>query len=253
MTCISFLTQMASCTHSLAPHSSHLIYHLDGSSLVHIELPCFAGCHFVHDAQIIHPVLTVFRKFPVFCGYKQSGGECTCSPAISQGSLLVGSWIQGFIPAVCSVESTWMGLLGVMKWGQGLLYVERSGTLTKEVIFGLKDQEGSCKTPRIGPQQNLLRWRKIEHLGFVRVRPRKSITGNKNPWKLPLFFFWLELYTLNPKGNQPWIFIGRTDVEAEAPVVWPPDMKSWLVGKDPDAGIDWIQKEKGTTDDEMFR
>ena len=107
MTCISFLTQMvASCTHSLAPHSSHLIYHLDGSSLVHIELPCFAGCHFVHDAQIIHPVLTVFRKFPVFCGYKQSVGECTCSPAISQGSLLVGSWIQSFIPAVCSVEST---------------------------------------------------------------------------------------------------------------------------------------------------
>ena len=58
------------------------------------------------------------------------------------------------------------------------------------------------------------------------------------------FFFWLEIYTVNPKGNQPWIFIGRTDVEAEAPVVWPPDVKSWLVGKDPDARIDGIQKDK---------
>ena len=54
---------------------------------------------------------------------------------------------------------------------------------------------------------------------------------------------------INPKGNQSWIFIGRTD--AEAPVLWPPDVKSWLTGKDPDAGKDWRQEEKGTTKDEM--
>ena len=57
--------------------------------------------------------------------------------------------------------------------------------------------------------------------------------------------------TINPKGNQPWIFIGRTDAEAEAPILWPPDVKSWLIGKDPDAGKDWGQEEKGTTEDEM--
>ena len=56
---------------------------------------------------------------------------------------------------------------------------------------------------------------------------------------------------VNPKGNKPWIFIGRTDAEAEAPILWPPDAKSWLLGKDPDAGIDWGQEEKGVTEDEM--
>ena len=56
---------------------------------------------------------------------------------------------------------------------------------------------------------------------------------------------------INPKGNQPWIFIGRTDAEVEIPILWPPDVKSWLTGKDPDAGKDWRQDEKGMTEDEM--
>ena len=57
----------------------------------------------------------------------------------------------------------------------------------------------------------------------------------------------------NPRGNQPWIFIGRTDTEAEAPILWPPDGKNWLIEKDPDAGKDWRQEEKGTTEDEMVK
>ena len=57
---------------------------------------------------------------------------------------------------------------------------------------------------------------------------------------------------VNPKGNQPWRFIGRTDAEAEAPILWPPDVKSWLIGKDPDAGNDPGQEEKGTTEDETI-
>ena len=60
-----------------------------------------------------------------------------------------------------------------------------------------------------------------------------------------------ESKPVNPKGNQPWIFIGRTDTEAEAPILWPPDAKGWLIGKDPDAGKDWGQEEKGTTEDEV--
>ena len=52
--------------------------------------------------------------------------------------------------------------------------------------------------------------------------------------------------------NQSWIFIGRTDAEAEAPILWPPDVKNWPIRKDPDAGKDWMQKEKGTTEDEML-
>ena len=60
-----------------------------------------------------------------------------------------------------------------------------------------------------------------------------------------------EIQPVYPKRNQSWIFIGRTDAEAETPILWPPYVKNWLIGKDPDAGKDWGQEEKGTTEDEM--
>ena len=58
-----------------------------------------------------------------------------------------------------------------------------------------------------------------------------------------------EIKPVSPKGNQSWIFTGRTD--AEAPILWPPNEKNWLIGKDPDSGKDWEQEEKGMTEDEM--
>ena len=61
-----------------------------------------------------------------------------------------------------------------------------------------------------------------------------------------------EIKPVNPKGNQSWVFTGRTDVEAETPTLWPPDVKSWLIWKDPNAGKDWRQEEKGKTEDEMI-
>ena len=87
--------------------------------------------------------------------------------------------------------------------------------------------------------------------------------GYKESWVLKNWCFWTmmlektlespldskEIQLINAKGNQSWIFIGRTDAEAETPILWPPDEKSWLIGKDPDA--DWVQEEKGTTEDEM--
>ena len=60
-----------------------------------------------------------------------------------------------------------------------------------------------------------------------------------------------EIKLVNPEGNQSWIFIGRTDAEAETPILWLPDVKNWLIWKDPDAGKDWRGEEKGTTEDEM--
>ena len=89
-------------------------------------------------------------------------------------------------------------------------------------------------------------------------------SDHKESWALKNWCFWTvvlektlespldckETQPVNPKGNQSWIFFGRTDAEAEAPILWPPDTKSWLTGKDPDAGKDWRQK-KGTTEDEM--
>ena len=62
-----------------------------------------------------------------------------------------------------------------------------------------------------------------------------------------------EIKPVNPKGNQPWIFIGRTDAEAVAPILWLPDAKNQLTEKDHDAGKDWRQKEKGVAEDEMVR
>ena len=62
-----------------------------------------------------------------------------------------------------------------------------------------------------------------------------------------------EVQPVHPKGDQSWVFIGRTDVEAEAPILGPPDVKSWLIWKDPDAGKDWGQEEKGITEDEMVQ
>ena len=86
-----------------------------------------------------------------------------------------------------------------------------------------------------------------------------------SPYSLKNWCFWIvvlkkllesplnskEIKPVNPKGNHPWVFIGRTDAEAEAPILWPPDGKSWLIGKDPDAGKDWGQEEKGVAEVEM--
>ena len=68
----------------------------------------------------------------------------------------------------------------------------------------------------------------------------------ENPWESK------EIKPVSPKGNQSWIFIGRTDAEAEPPILWPPDAKNWLIWKDYDAGKDWRQEEKGTTENEML-
>ena len=86
----------------------------------------------------------------------------------------------------------------------------------------------------------------------------------KESWVLKNWCFWTvvlektlespldcnEIQPVHPKGDHSWVFIGRTDVEAETPILWPPDGKSWLIGKDPDAGKDWGQEETGMTEDE---
>ena len=62
---------------------------------------------------------------------------------------------------------------------------------------------------------------------------------------------WKKIQAVHPKGNQSWIFIGSTNAEVETPILWSPDGKNWLIWKDPDAGEDWMQEKKGTTEDEM--
>ena len=89
------------------------------------------------------------------------------------------------------------------------------------------------------------------HLTPVRMAIMKKATKSKCWWRCREKRIFKEIQPVHPKGDQSWVFIGRTDVEAETPILWPPDAKSWLIWKDPDAGKDWGQEEKGTTEDEM--
>ena len=88
----------------------------------------------------------------------------------------------------------------------------------------------------------------------------------KESWAPKNWYFWTvvlekileshldseEIQPVHPEGNQSWIFIWRTDIEAETPLLWPPNTKNWLIGKDPDAGTDWRWEEQGMTEDEMI-
>ena len=101
--------------------------------------------------------------------------------------------------------------------------------LVKAMVF-----PWSCMDVRVGL------WRKLsaEELMFLNC-------GVESPLDCK------EIQPVHPKGDKSWVFIGMTDAEAETPILWPPHVKSWLTGKDPDAGRDWGQEEKGTTEDEM--
>ena len=101
--------------------------------------------------------------------------------------------------------------------------------------------------------------------GFSSSHVRTWELDYKESWASKNWWFWtvvlektlespldsIEIQPVNPKGNQSWIFIGSTDAEAETPILWPPDVKNWLIWKDPDAGKDRGQEEKGMTEDEM--
>ena len=100
--------------------------------------------------------------------------------------------------------------------------------------------------------------------GFSSIHGWNWELAHKESWAPKNWCFWTvmlkktlerpldckEIQPVHPKGSQSWVFIGRTDVEAETPILWPPDSKNWLIGKDPDAGKDWRQEER-TTEDEM--
>ena len=122
------------------------------------------------------------------------------------------------------------------------------------------------------PRQHILS-RNIALLTMVRlvkamVFPESCIMGEldyNESWALKKWCFWTvvlektleslldfkEIKPVNSKGNQSWIFIGGTDAEAEASILWPPEAKNWLIGKDPDDGKDWRREEKGTIEDKM--
>ena len=100
----------------------------------------------------------------------------------------------------------------------------------------------------------------FKHVSLLVLSPRLKIRDH-SCWSEVHWLLWIntlsplnckEIKPANPKGNQSWIFTGRPDAEAETPVLWPPDAKNWLIGKDPDAGKDWRREEKGITEDKMI-
>ena len=119
----------------------------------------------------------------------------------------------------------------------------------------------------IKKQKNHLWTRSVESkLWFSCSHVRMWELGHRDSWVPKNWYFWTvvlektlespldckEIKSVDPKGNHPWIFFRRTDIEAEATILQPTDAKNWLIGKDPDAGKDWGQEEKGATEGEMF-
>ena len=143
----------------------------------------------------------------------------------------------------------------------------------KMVTVALKLKDACSLEEKLWPRQHI---KKQEHY-FANKVPSSPSYGfssshvwmwgldHKESWGSKNWCFWSavlektlkspldckELQPVHPKGNQSWIFIERTDAEAETPILWPPNVKSWLIWKDPDAGKDWRWEEKGTTEDDM--
>ena len=122
-----------------------------------------------------------------------------------------------------------------------------------------------CSTPRLTHASARDYWTLIQSYGFSSSHVQMWELDYKESWAPKNWCFQTvllektlespldckEIQPVSPKGNQSWIFIGRTNAEAETPIFWPPDEKNWFIWKDPDAGKDWRQKEKGMTEDEM--
>ena len=156
---------------------------------------------------------------------------------------------------------------------------EKMQTVTDCIVLGSKNTvDGNCSHDI---KKILAPWRKSYDRPRQHIKKQRPFFDNKGlssqmvmygyeswmweGWALNNWYFWTvvlektlespldykEIKLVNPKGIQSWIYIGRTAAQAEAPILWPPDAKSWLIRKDPDAGKDWRQKEKGMTEDEM--
>ena len=123
-----------------------------------------------------------------------------------------------------------------------------------------------CRCRLIRTRQKLFQIQFWDETTYGKLPKRKMWELDyKESWALKNWCFWTvvlektlecpldckEIQPVHPKGDQSWVSIGRTDAEAETPILWPPDGKSWLIWKDPDAGKDWRQEEKGTTEDDM--
>jgi len=141
--------------------------------------------------------------------------------------------IQGWFPlGLTSLIKLWEVVMDRESWHAALHGVTKSHTRLSDWT----EVTDGCESWTIKKAE----WRIIDAFEMVLEKILES------PLELK------EIKLVNPKGNQPWIFIGRTYAEAETPILWPPDVKNWLNGEDPNAGKDWREEDKGMTEDEMI-
>ena len=159
------------------------------------------------------------------------------------------------------------------QWKQWQILFWGGSKITIEVIAAMKLKDTSWKESYDQPKQHIKKQRHYfadkgpssQGYGFSSSHVWMWELDSKESWAPKNLCFWTmvlektlesplnfkEIQPVHPKGDQSWVFIGRFDVEGETPILWPPDVKSLLIWKDPDAGKDWGQEEKGMTEDEM--
>ena len=179
------------------------------------------------------------------------GGKWFCTLA-NKGSPV--SWVQ------------WMTVKSQNEAGQRLIEFCQENTLViQNTLFQQHKRRFYTWTSPDGQYQNQIDYILCSQRWRSSTQSAKSRPDYKESWVPKKRCFWTvvlektleslldcnEIQPVYPKGNQSWLFIGRTDAEAETPIFWPPDVKKWLTRKDPDAGKDWSREEKGMIEDEM--
>ena len=176
-------------------------------------------------------------------GFLISKSSQTLNYWIHQKSQITQSWNHGIGMREAGLLFNWMCLFYMLFSNQNLTWLDFQNHnwpsskvhLVKATVFPVVMYRCESWTIKKAEQRNWCFWT------LVLEKTLQSPLDCK------------EIQPVHPKGNQSWVFIGRTDVEVETPIFWPPDAKTWLIWKDPDVGKDWGQEEKGTTEDEMVR
>ena len=206
---------------------------------------------------------------------ERSKGDTTCLTTSQNRSLWHPSWLNKACTTRKDSESEWLAkdnpetnTVTIKPWdckpcGSAVLLGSLTLLLSTQVPFPNKI---SCFVSTcVSSDNSVPSVRQEPSFGLGRGPPSCNKLDYKESWAPKNWCFWTvvlektlespldckEIQPVHPKGDQSWIFIGRTDAEAETPILWPPDVKSWLIWKDPDAGKVWRPEKKGTTEDEM--
>ena len=234
-------------------NSAWMLLHISSVQFSHSEMFDYLHPHGLQHARIACPSPTS-RACSNSCPSSR-----WCHPTISSSVAPFSSCLQSF-PASGSFPMSQFFASGGQSIRISYMTTGKTIALTRwifvgkvmSLVFNMLSRLVITFLPRT--KRLLISWLQSPSAVIMERPPQKKLSLSL----FPLFrqqtmspLDWKEIKPVNPKGNQSWIFIGRTDAEAESPMLWLPDAKNWLIGKDLDAGKDWRQEEKGTTEDEI--